>query len=499
MNVDSLSKIVMVRSCEEEDPKGYFLSLHDRQRAIKLVSEAQEELDEKGRGKDSPGELLMIDRASHLTKKLESRYSVFLSARRLTLIQIPLFLIGGLAIVGGFLTDPIGQKGQINLLHFPLLVLVVWNVLMYLWSTMGYVFQRVWMSKKSKWIPDWFHKSGLWVSLLKFRLFHRTNQEETQWIVASLTRFFRLWGSLVGEVVRLKGKSLLHWGAAGLAIGVVIGLYLRGFAFEYRASWASTFLEADQVYHILSFILFPASTLLGIDFPSVQAIATLKAPHSENAAMWIHLWAVTCLLFIILPRIGLALAASQKALKQFDRIALPLDQPYFHRILTQYRGKDIWVEVLPYQCQIEPSSLELLEKFSLEMFGNSTYVKTRKLISYGDKVIQVNASSHAPLRLLIVFDLATTPEQEVHGAFLQDIQGQVEGWTADASLLVFIHEGSYQKRADPQRLRERFQSWKRFVGGYGLEPLLFSNTTDVHNIVRQATSKLWPEYTQEVL
>ncbi len=498
MKVDSLSKVVMVRSCEEEDPKGYFLSLHDRQRASLRASEAPT-LDDNKQGINSMEELLIIDRAERLTEKLERRYAVLLTARRLTLIQIPLFLIIVLAILGGLLTDPIGPRGQINLLHFPLLVLVIWNGAMYIWSTMRYVLKNAWKSHRAECISDWLNRTGLWVLQVKLRLFQQASQEEKQWIVASLSRFFQLWSSLVGEGVRLKGKSMLHWGAAGLAIGVIIGLYCRGFVFEYRASWASTFLEAEQVHHMLAVILFPASTLLGIDFPSVQAIATLKAPGSENAAIWIHLWAVTCLILIVLPRVGLALITSQNALKQLDSLTLPLEQPYFHRLLTQYRGEDIWVEVLPYQCQLKHSLLELLEEFSLEMFGNRAYVQTRKPISYGESNFRMKASGTMPLRVLIVFDVATTPEQEVHGAFLQNIQDQVESWNGDASLLILLHEGSYRKRADPERLRERFQTWERFMSGHGLKSLVFSNSADVNNMIQQATTKLWSGRSQEVL
>jgi hypothetical protein len=46
---------------------------------------------------------------------------------------------------------------------------------------------------------------------------------------------------------------------AALASGVIAGLYLRGLAFEYRAGWESTFLDAPTVRAILAFVYAPGT------------------------------------------------------------------------------------------------------------------------------------------------------------------------------------------------------------------------------------------------
>ncbi|WP_454060883.1 DUF2868 domain-containing protein [Candidatus Nitrospira salsa] len=498
MNPDNFSKIVLVWSCEEEDPAGYFLSLHNRQRGEPLARESQ-----MSDQSDSPlhfsEEWFVRERAERLTAKLEHRYSVFHVARRLTQRQIPLLLIVALALLGGFFTDPIGPEGHINLLHFPLLALVCWNMVTYLWMGMRRVVVSASKNDPNEWISNWLTKVGLGISQFNVRFFQRKSPEEKQWIIASLTRFFRLWSSLVGQAVRLQGRSILHWGAAGLAAGVIIGMYLRGFAFEYRASWQSTFLETEQVHDVLAIILFPASMMLGVDFPSVQAMAALKAPGSENAAKWIHLWAVTCLLIIVVPRIGLALYARRKASKQLDELKLPLDEPYFQRLLAPYRGDGLWVEVLPYQCELDHSTATRLEECCLHMFGNGSSVQIRSSIAYGEDQRPMDVPHHIPLRVLVIFDVATTPEQEVHGEFLKNIQSQVGDWPAGGSLLLVILAGAYLKRTDQQRLEQRTQSWQRFTKGYEIEPLFFSPTIENDELLKQATGKLWPTHAQEVL
>ncbi|MCA9471547.1 MAG: DUF2868 domain-containing protein [Nitrospirales bacterium] len=499
MDIASLSKVVMVRSCEEEDPKGHFLSLYDRQRAIQQANEKLT-LDEQSRGTNAFDESLIVERAYRLMETLESRYPVFSTARGLTLLRIPLFLILTLALVGGFWTDPIAPKGQINLLQFPLLVLVIWNVVMYAWSILKYAGQTLWSKPLVEATADRLASVGLWVSRLKLSFLQRTSHEEKQWIGASVARFYRSWSAFVGEGMRLNGTSMLHWGAAGLAVGVIIGLYIRGFAFEYRASWSSTFLEAGQVHHLLAFILFPASKLLGVDIPSVQALAALKAPGNENAAIWIHLWAVTCLIFIVLPRVTLALITKQRALERLNGLTLPLDQPYFHRMLAQYRAESMRVEILPYQCQPDQAAVQYLEELSLGMFGDHAYVQTRAPLAYGETDIAMQAPGREALRVFIIFDVATTPEKEVHGEFLQHLQGQVERWTAGASLLVFLQEESYRSRVDPIRLHGRSQTWRRFLNGYGLEPIFLGQTGERDDdLPQQAAAKLWSGRSQEVL
>ena len=47
------------------------------------------------------------------------------------------------------------------------------------------------------------------------------------------------------------------------------GLYLRGLAFEYRASWESTFLDASIVRPIVAFAYAPGALLTGIAVPGV--------------------------------------------------------------------------------------------------------------------------------------------------------------------------------------------------------------------------------------
>ncbi|GJL54662.1 MAG: hypothetical protein NPIRA02_17940 [Nitrospirales bacterium] len=498
MNAESLSKIIITWSCEEEDAAGHFLSLHDRQRAEQLAREGLK-VAEAPAASSFPEERFVCDRAERLSATLESRHAVFGLARDVTQRQLPFVLVGVLAMLGGVLSDPIGPEGHINLLHFPLLALLLWNMGLYAWLGIQWVVSRVGPHARAEGGVHWMAKAGLAISQLNLRVIQRKHPEETQWTMAVLRKFFRLWSSLVGQSVRLQGVSLLHGAAAVLAVGVVLGMYLRGFVFEYRATWESTFLETEQVHGILSSILFPASLILGVDMPSVQLLAALRAPGNANAAVWIHLWAVTCLLVIVMPRIVLALIAKHKAKKQLESLALPLDEPYFQRMLAPYRGNGIWVEVLPYQCRLDHAFAERLEGWCLQLFGNNSSIQTRPALPYGEVEYRLDVAHGIPLRALIVFDITTTPEQEVHGAFLQHIQAHVQDWPAGGSLLSVVLTGTYQQGIVKQRQQERMESWQRFMNIYGIIPLFVTFTMDNDDFLKQATEALWPVHAQEAL
>ena len=71
----------------------------------------------------------------------------------------------------------------------------------------------------------------------------------------------RDWTALAAPLYAARAARILHLAAAALALGVVVGLYVRGIAFEYRATWESTFLDAPTVRTLLAFAYAPGAWL----------------------------------------------------------------------------------------------------------------------------------------------------------------------------------------------------------------------------------------------
>src|SRR5690606_26956090 len=108
----------------------------------------------------------------------------------------------------------------------------------------------------------------LWLRLLGGRL---RRAEPGQPVIAH--RFAAAWTQATGPLTAARLARTLHLAAATLAFGAIIGLYLRGLVFEYRAGWASTFLDPGQVGALLKLVFGPAALLTGIELPDAARLA----------------------------------------------------------------------------------------------------------------------------------------------------------------------------------------------------------------------------------
>jgi hypothetical protein len=163
-----------------------------------------------------------------------------------------------------------------------------------------------------------------------------------------------LWSRHAGPLSTERAALLLHAAAAALALGLVSGLYLRGLVLDYRAGWQSTFLSADQVQALLGALLAPASALTGTAMPAVAPLRVGPGGDAQaSAAPWIHLYAATLALWVVLPRALLAWRAGWRAQGQARRFPLRLDSAYFEALHPLMRPglpravRLLWANELP--------------------------------------------------------------------------------------------------------------------------------------------------------
>ena len=120
--------------------------------------------------------------------------------------------------------------------------------------------------------------------------------------------FARDWSAASAPLYAARAARILHLAAAAFALGVIGSLYVRGLAFEYRATWESTFLDAvERALAGSRSSMRPVRCVSGIAVPDAAHIAAIRAPASENAAPWLHLMAATLAMVVIAPRLVLAL------------------------------------------------------------------------------------------------------------------------------------------------------------------------------------------------
>lgn len=359
------------------------------------------------------------------------------------------------AFLAGVLVDRVGDAQRINVLAPPVLLLLVWNLLVYLALLAT---------------PRWRGTAGRTADPLRAlvarlgtgwpgRRKAAPGTPVARWLVPVAAE----WARLTAALVQLRAARILHLAAAALALGVIAGLYLRGLAFEYRASWESTFLEPAAVRAILASVLAPGAWLGGMPMPGLDRVAAMRAPGSENAGAWLHLIALTLLALVVLPRLLLAALAGWREARQARNLPLQLEQPYFRRLLRGFHVDPSPVQVLPYGFIPSERAVAGLQALLARLMGGSAMVQVAPPVAYGDDAGgALQQFSGRPGPLVLVFNLAATPERETHGAFAR---AAAAASGIARPLLVVLDETSFKARAgaDPQRLEQRRDAWRALL------------------------------------
>ena len=339
---DAAAKIILIRSIEECDRNFFSDSL--------LV-------DAFAAGKNvAPGLAWVKARARFLFDHLSSAYQSVLHLARLpTPLTLPVCLI---ALVLGFATNLLGPAEKIHVVRNPVLLLVVWNLFVYL---VLFVVLLVKPRKKTRsswssakpggdkapangprktvsqgpmnipWLAQLF-VPGLWHFLHRVAL----GVGEKKKLADVVSRFSVNWYGVAGPLVVARWEVMLHLGALFLATGAVAGMYFQGLFQGYQATWSSTFITGEpSVVAFVHFLFGPSllvSDLLGFGLAGEIDPGRLLSPQGDKAAAWIHLFAITVAITIVIPRAALAAWQWRNIKRRRNDIGLALD-PYYGEVI----------------------------------------------------------------------------------------------------------------------------------------------------------------------
>lgn len=368
------------------------------------------------------------------------------------------------AFVFGVLIDRIGGGSSINLLAPPVFALVAWNLVIYLWLLLRPLVLRRGAAGPLR---------SLLIRVASVRAPLRSEPADAataarRTVLAALPRE---WAHVAAPLYGARAARVLHLAAAATALGVIAGLYVRGLAFEYRATWESTFLGAEQVHALLAVTLPPGSWVTGIPVPDVAAIEAIRAPASENAAMWMHLMAGTVAVVVIVPRLVLALVAGLVERRRAKRVQLPLDEPYYRRLVAGWVGEATRVRVIPYSYTLTPETRAGLEAILARAYGNAV-ATIDEPVGWGDDEWLSPAADAAgggsEVRIAL-FGLTATPEEDAHGAFLKELGAGSARGGGSGGMAVIVDESAFLARwgEDAQRREERRGAWRELVEAHG--------------------------------
>lgn len=478
MRLASLRRILLIQAIEKADTLGECLpeatrSDATREAARPLSRESGER--EQDRFFSHRAELL----SDHLIARRPALAPLVPPPHRLRYL-VPALLL--LAVIIGWSTQALGAEKLVNILSFPLLGILGWNLAVYLFELLLPLIRRAAPGNDEDTSP-----AGPLTRLAEFAETlppgprpRPTESDFPASLRQALTDFQRRWRRLAEPLTHRRIRAALHLAAALLAAAAVAGMYAKGAANEYRAYWESTFFTPAALQVLLGTVLGPAATLSGLEIPDVAPLhRTASHPQvvGENAARWIHLYALTIGLFVILPRLILGtwhtLAARTRE-STIDPRDLPGTGLYYHRLLAEALGTALTTAAVAYCHRPTPTGEASLQRTLETRLGVPIKLDWQPPIALGEEEtapaqILPPPDTTPPAHFALCLDFAATPEQETHGELIRTLRKALTEAAPETRLhLALDAEGFDDSRRHlpdfPDRRTARLEAWRAVAG-----------------------------------
>lgn len=486
--------LTFIRAVESTDYEQDLLQQGDREHAIHV---ARKSIAHSGR-EGERHETFLVQRAEVLFERLARRNPAMEKVLRIA--EWPRWVSIGLPFAGLFLglaASELTSDRRINLIAFPLAGMLLWNLVVYLLLLAQQFRNRASAEGASAGFA--FLVRG------RKKLAERSDGELSarNAMAAGIARFTEDWLRNAHGLFNHRMQAALHLSAVGFAIGIVGGMYLSALALEYRAGWESTFLDEVDLHRGLTWLLGPASWLTGIAIPNPDALRSLRWGPDQtggNGADWIHLYAATALLFIVVPRLILWAAHGHRARRLAGNFPLAVgSDPYYLRLLRPLELAAGEVCIVPYSYHPSDAVRKSLAEIIASSFGPQMRIKFQTPIPYGaedDAVSTFSQAGNLPSAILLLFNLGATPEQENHGAFIDGMQRLVRSQGQGTQLGIILDESSYRRKAALQgaegRLTSRRATWNDMLQRLDAEAAMLDLETDnVTDMAEQMEAILW--------
>ena len=215
----------------------------------------------------------------------------------------------------------------------------------------------------------------------------------------------------------------------------------------------------------------------------MHCAAALVSGGGEEAS-WIHLIALTALLYIILPRLILACMSGFNLWRLSRNPPLPAAFIGYGRTVlagTAGGARRESVSVMCFAYEPSPASIAGLHTLLAATLEAIIKVEMRATVRYGQEdafrsTLKSSGADGTDWNVLLM-TAASTPEVENHGAVINALRDSLARKSQPLPLLIVIDTGPYAARMQgdatfEQRLRERRNLWSDFVAGYGLSACL---------------------------
>ncbi len=492
MNDSDARKVLFVRAVEMGDPAGSVLPRADRLIATRKAKRPEVVISEANstpRPLNKEEESFFLRRAELLIQTLKKRcpdYQIDLKGIQWKGWFTALFFI--LAFFSGFIANEFESGRRLNLLAFPVMGMLIWNFAAY--GYIGFSYIQSIFNKNSTIIFKGPIINILSSMATRQRHRNRVSNEPSSILNRCFRDFTLEWSRLSSRIYKNHAARVMHVCAVLFAVGIIGGMYMRGVTTEYYAGWESTFLEPETVQKLMKSIFMPAAMLTGQPLPTLERIKDIQWKElqvGENAAGWIHLFSKTLFLFVVIPRGFLFFIAHRQERKFRAHFPIPpVNDAYFRESLTARPGQREHIIVIPYTIEITGKHMEVLRSLFDQSFGWKTQIEFNDTIPYGgnNKMSTefVTRKMGSAGYLVILFNLSSTPEHEIHGAFVNSFAESVSTGNSTKQLLIAIDESHFVSRFSRQmngkeRLESRRKLWEKTIAGGTTKPIF----VNLHN------------------
>jgi len=276
MREDTLRSVLLVEAIEEVDRAGAILPPADRAQATRdaLRAAGVAPGGEPKEISDARIASALCHRAERLVAPLVTRYPIV--AEVLGRTRTPSWMLIALLVItfaSGVALSALDGSRRINVLAFPFIGLIAWNLVTYVVLAIAWIKAHVGpprpVRRSWRWAQATFRRRIAPLVSSTARVHAVLGQ--------AIARYAERWTEAGSAFIGQHARRWLHLAAATVALGLVAGLYVRGTVLRYEAGWESTFLGPAQVKTILGLLYGPAASWSGVALPeTAEQVAALR-------------------------------------------------------------------------------------------------------------------------------------------------------------------------------------------------------------------------------
>ena len=354
---------------------------------------------------------------------------------------------------------------QINIIVFPLVLLIVWNLAFFGWFFVNWILRL--FNRDQQPIGPVIELFG------KFRASesHRfASKRQRPW----LDTFEQDWSHLSGAINIARLKMVASLASMLFALGALAHLFYGFASKDYRVVWETSltsWINANSVHTIISGVLAPGSFLFNRPIPDVKHIESLRMPPSfgDAAENWFWLYFGSVLAWVVIPRLYLVALNAFARWRMRRNFPLPMNATYFTTLRAAWRGQRIGVSVVPFRYELSPLLRGNLGAMLKRIYGLAVDITIDQPVLMGSDATDwknpVKREGH--VAVFLIFNLAATAEGDTHGALLQALRKNIEDGTP---IVPIVDTGAY-RQDDPERFRQRCNQWRQTLDRIKFKPL----------------------------